>query len=324
MFKNISIPPFFSFVKKGKVHLLLHNDYKELLFKQGIEDIERFFQKYHATEIYLNGRTPHPLIPIQNGQRVVLRKYSHGGLLKALTRNLYLFGSRSFRELILTEAIRAYGIPTVQPICAAHRLIIPPLYHPYLLTLEVPHAMNLIEYFQKVGNNPSQENILYKRKVIRAAGLLLRKFHQTGFYHGDLQLKNLLVVDDQILLIDFDRSYRKPSLSNRERMKNLLRLNRSAEKWSQLGLPITQTDRLRFFLAYAEKDSEILETLRKSLRAYSISLFFHRIGWTIEKIARNFNLGTKPLKKKSELINSLKIEKTSSTKSPLTPLFQIP
>jgi hypothetical protein len=92
------------------------------------------------------------------------------------------------------------------------------------------------------------------------------------------------VAGEQILLIDFDRSYRKSSLSIQERMKNLLRLNRSVEKWKRFGLPITQTDRWRFFSAYAEGDVKIREAMKKALWNYPLHSFFDRLGWDIEKI----------------------------------------
>ena len=144
--------------------------------------------------------------------------------------------------------------------------------------------MDLIQYLQEIGTYPSRENLLLKRKTIRSVGLLIRQFHQAGFFHGDLQLKNILVAGDQILLIDFDRSYRKPALSLQERMKNLLRLNRSAEKWKRLGLPITRTDRWRFFLAYAGGDKKIGEAMERALRTYSLRFLFYRFGWSLERI----------------------------------------
>jgi hypothetical protein len=95
-------------------------------------------------------------------------------------------------------------------------------------------------------------------------------------------LKNILVSGDRILIIDFDRSYRKRILSTGKRMKNLLRLNRSVEKWRRMGLPITRTDRWRFFIAYAGKDKEIREAMRKVLRTYRLRYFFYRISWALE------------------------------------------
>lgn len=287
MFINIPIPRSFSLVKKEKVYLLLKEEYKDFLLQQGIEDLKSFLKRSIPTTRYWNGRTPHPSIPLEDGKRMVVRQYSHGGLFQAITRNLYLFGSRSFQELALTEEIRSCGIPTIQPIGAIHCLVLRPLYQACLLSLEVPHATDFIQYFQKIGAHPSRENLSQKRKAIRSAGHLLRQFHQAGFYHGDLQLKNILVAGNQPLLIDFDRSYRKPILSLREKMRNLLRLNRSVEKRKRLGLPFTRTDRWRFFLAYAGEDRKIRETMRKTLRTYSVRSFFYQIGWTLQRIYRS-------------------------------------
>lgn len=286
MFKNIPIPSTFSSIKKGKVLLLIKEEYKDFLLREGIEDPEGFLKSHQHGTTYLSGRVPHPCIPIGDGKRVVVRLYSHGGLFRTFTRNLYLFGSRSFQELALTEEIRSSGIPTIEPIAAIHQLIFSLLYKAYFLSLEIPGAMDLIQYFQKTANPPSPENLILKRKTIRSIGLLLQKFHQAGFFHGDLQLKNILLAGDQSFLIDFDRSYRKPILSLRERVKNLFRLNRSVEKWRCLGLPITRTDRWRFLQAYAGGDNKIREAMQKALRSCSLRSFFYRCGWTLEDIFR--------------------------------------
>jgi hypothetical protein len=70
-------------------------------------------------------------------------------------------------------------------------------------------------------------------------------------------------------------------------IKNLLRLNRSVEKWKRSGLPITRTDRWRFFLTYAGEDKKIREAMEKTLRTYSLRLLLHRLGWTVEKIVQS-------------------------------------
>jgi len=284
MFKHIQIPPSFSLIKKGKVLILLEKRYKEALLKQGIDDLKTFLNKNSKVSHYLKGRAPHPSVPLEDDKRMVVRQYSHGGLFRAITGNLYFFGARSFRELALTEEIRSCGIPTIQPIGALHHRVFFLFYKAYFLSLEVPHAIDLIQCFTEMGPHPSRESLRLKRKTIRSAGLLIRQFHQTGFFHRDLQLKNILVAGDQLLLIDFDRSYRKPRLSTRKKMKNLLRLNRSMEKWRRLGLPITRTDRWRFFLAYAGDDEEIREVMERALRTYSLRLLFYRFGWAVEKI----------------------------------------
>jgi hypothetical protein len=285
MLKRIPIPPFFSLTRSGKVSALLKDGYKDILLKQGIDDFETFLKKNRQASRYHRGRTDHPSIPLDDGNRMVLRHYSHGGLLRTFTGSLYCFGARSFQELAITEEIRSCGIPTVEPIGAIHQTTgFPPLYRAYLLTLEVPGALNGIQYLEKIGKKPGRGALHHKRKMLRNSGLLLRQFHQSGFFHQDLQLRNILVAGDRILVIDFDRSYRKPILSTRARMKNLLRLNRSTEKWKRSGLPITRTDRWRFFLAYAGEDKEIRQAMERALHTYSVRSRFYRFGWALEKL----------------------------------------
>jgi tRNA A-37 threonylcarbamoyl transferase component Bud32 len=113
--------------------------------------------------------------------------------------------------------------------------------------------------------------------------VLLRQFHQAGFFHGDLQLKNILVSEEKPFLIDFDHSYQRGILTAPEKRKNLLRLNRSVEKWKRLGLPISRTDRLRFFKAYAGEDNEIWKVMGKALRTYALRLLLYRLGWALQR-----------------------------------------
>ncbi len=284
MFKRVFVPPSFSLIKKGKCLLLLKDGYRDLLLQRGIENLEIFLKNHLEATRYRKGRSPHPSIPIKNGERMIVRRYSHGGLLGPFTRDLYLFGSRSFQELVLTEAIRSSGIPTVEPVGAIHRLGPFPFYRPYLLLLEIPDAIDLAQYLQEIGSSPSPQDLVQKHKLIRSAGLLLRRFHDQGFFHRDLQLKNILIAGEELLLIDFDRSYRKIPLTYGDRMRNLLRLDRSAEKWKRLGLPISRTDRCRLYLAYAGNDVKIKEAIRRTVRTYSIRHLSYRMGWAFERL----------------------------------------
>jgi 3-deoxy-D-manno-octulosonic acid kinase len=284
MFKRIDIPPSYSQIRTGKVFLVLKEKYRDNLLQQGIEDIEGFLEARRETSKYLHGRTPHPSVPLKDEERMVIRLYSHGGIFRFLTRDLYLFGTRSVQELALTEKILSCEIPTIQPIGAIHRSALLLFYKAYLLSLEISGATDLIQYFQQIGPHPSREQLIQKRKTIRSAGLLIHQFHGAGFFHGDLQLKNILLSGEQLFLIDFDRSYQKEVLTSDEKKKNLLRLNRSVEKWKRFGLPITRTDRFRFFQAYAERDEEIGKTMAKALRTYSVRHRFYRWKWALQKI----------------------------------------
>ncbi len=284
MSRNIDIPRSYFPIKKNKVLLALKEEYRDDLLDQGIEDIEAFLRKHRDTSKYLLGRTPHPSVSLKNGKRMVVRQYSHGGLFRILTRDLYLFGARSIRELALTDEILSRGIPTIQPIGAIHRSVFLLFYKAYLLSLEISGAKDLIQYFKEIGPHPSRERLLHKRRTIHSVGLLIHQFHEAGFFHGDLQLKNILVSGEQVFLIDFDRSYQRDLLTIDEKKKNLLRLNRSVEKWKRLGLSITRTDRFRFLRAYAEMDEEMRKTMTKAFQAYSLRHLFYRWSWSFQRI----------------------------------------
>jgi hypothetical protein len=278
MSEAIGIPPSFSLIGKGKVVLLLKEDLEETLLQMGICDIESLLKRSRKTARTLAGRMPHPLLPLPDGRWMVVRRYIHGGLLKGLTGDRFFFGSRSFRELAVTEKIRSCGMATVEPVGAVRLSAFPFFYRAYFLSIEVPGAMNLVQYLsEKTTHQP--QHLPSKRNTLSGVGLLLRRFHDAGFVHRDLQLKNILVAHGEPLLIDFDRCFQKSTLSIRDRMKNLLRLNRSAEKWKQAGLPVTRTDRWRLFCAYAKRDKAILRAGRRIWRTYPVRLFFYRLGW---------------------------------------------
>ncbi|OGP87553.1 MAG: hypothetical protein A2156_15105 [Deltaproteobacteria bacterium RBG_16_48_10] len=286
MLNPILTPPSYSLIKKDRVSLLLKETYRDLLLQQGIEDFETFLKRYGQISPHLKGRTLHFLVPLRDGRNMVIRRYSHGGWFRFFTRDLYLSGSRSFQELCLTEEVQSSGIPTLQTVGAIRASVFPFFYKAYLLSLEIPNAEDSTRYLLKTISHPVRECLIEKRKMIHSAAILVKQFHQAGFFHRDLQLKNILIAEGKPLLIDFDRSYRKKVLTLRERTDNLLRLDRSVEKWKRLGLPLTRTDRWRFFLAYSQSDPSMREALKEALRTYSIHSFFHRCVWSLQRGSR--------------------------------------
>jgi len=288
MSNHAPVPSSYSFIHKGKVSLLLKAKYQPQLLRMGIEDFGPFLKEYGQLAPNLRGRTSHFSVRLQDGQKIVIRRYSHGGGFRFLTRDLYLLGSRSFEEIRLTEEIRSAEISTVEPVGAARVRAFFFFYRAYFLSLEVPDADDGARFLLRIGASASREALLKKRNAIRSAGLLLQRFHQSGFFHRDLQLRNILIAGSQLYLIDFDRSYRKQALSSEERMNNLLRLNRSVEKWRSSGLRLTRSDRWRFFQTYSGRDSRQREAFRKKVHAYRLLLSFHQYLWKIQRRIKAF------------------------------------
>jgi tRNA A-37 threonylcarbamoyl transferase component Bud32 len=92
-----------------------------------------------------------------------------------------------------------------------------------------------------------------KRATLREVGRVVRVAHDAGLYHGDLQLRNVLVRHDEkpaVFLVDLDKAGWRQPLRRRSRAMNLLRLSRSAAKAARSDLCITKTDMVRFLKGY--------------------------------------------------------------------------
>jgi len=114
----------------------------------------------------------------------------------------------------------------------------------------IPPTTGCEEVFRPVLNS------LPARREPRC-GAVIRRMHDLGVFHADLQVENLLVGDSAVHIIDFDNATIKPVVTRAARSRNLLRLKRSFEK---RGLPLEAFELI--LGGYArEKPPQWLETL---------------------------------------------------------------
>ncbi|MCI0509933.1 3-deoxy-D-manno-octulosonic acid kinase [Chromohalobacter marismortui] len=155
-------------------------------------------------------------------ERWALRPYRRGGLIARLSDARYawtgLERTRAFREMRLTAELKRRGLPVPTPVAAAvwhHTLS----YEAALITRLIPDVTALAERLPTA--TPA---------LLRRVGHTVRRFHDAGLDHVDLNARNLLVdADDGIWLIDFDRCrLRTPG---RWQEANLERLGRSLAKF---------------------------------------------------------------------------------------------
>lgn len=153
---------------------------------------------------------------------LVLRHYRRGGLIARLVTDLYAWPGaarvRSFRELRLLAELERLGLPAARPV-AAHYVRSGLAYRADLLTLAIPGARTLA---QRVG--PDLPDAAWA-----AVGACIRRFHDAGVCHADLNAHNVLFdAHDAVHLVDFDRGeLRAPGAWRRA---NLARLDRSLQK----------------------------------------------------------------------------------------------
>jgi len=109
----------------------------------------------------------------------------------------------------------------------------------FIITEKIPDSSSLEE---KLPEN--------RENFIENLAAFVRKFHDTGFRHRDLYLCHIFCnLQGQFTLIDLNRVFKPLFFSQKYLIKDLTQLYYSAPSDS-----VTKMDRLRFFLAYLQKD----------------------------------------------------------------------
>lgn len=161
----------------------------------------------------------------------VLRFYRRGGVPGKFIHDWYLFTglerTRPWREWRLLATMYALGLPVPRPIAARVRRGWLG-YHGAIITETVPG-----ESLARLLLDDAMDDAAW-----RAVGRCIRRFHDAGIWHADLNAHNILVHraggEDIVHLIDFDRGRMRPQ-DTAWRQGNLARLQRSLEKISGEG-----------------------------------------------------------------------------------------
>lgn len=158
----------------------------------------------------------------------VLRHYRRGGLFAKLLGDRYLRvgaeRSRPFREWRLLAELTREGLPVPHPVAA--RLSCHGLFcRADLITGRIEGAVTLVDHLAEDDGPPLDW---------AALGTCLRRFHDHGIWHADLNARNILTrTGAEFFLIDFDRGRRRRP--GRWQRANLERLRRSLRKMYQAG-----------------------------------------------------------------------------------------
>jgi 3-deoxy-D-manno-octulosonic acid kinase len=156
-------------------------------------------------------------------RRLVLRHYRRGGAIARISHDRYFWQSenatRPFAEWQLTYRLHRAGLPVPAPIAARYQ------HNGLTYTGDI-----ITERLSTVGSlaeclGTGALSIL----TWIAIGRCIRRFHDLGVCHADLNAHNLLLDEDaKVYMIDFDRcQLRKAGIW---RDGNLVRLRRSLEK----------------------------------------------------------------------------------------------
>lgn len=170
---------------------------------------------------------PDRLLP--GWKRVLVRPYSHGGILRRVRGRTFLGPGRALRELAVNHAALRRELP------------VPPQFG---LTLHrrgalrwrmeawigwIPGAVPFSAALRDRSMRPAR-----KRRLLDAAAAAIRRCHDGGLLHHDLNSRNVVVRREgenwRAWLIDLDRARLVPRLPVRARIGQIARLFRSLAK----------------------------------------------------------------------------------------------
>lgn len=183
-------------------------------------DIEEWFLK-EKFEIQQQDNTI-----LINEKKWIKKHYIRKGLMTFLG-DLYLNSSiqssRSYLEFLLLNSLHKNGFPTCRPIMG------------WITKNKFTYTANLItEYIPSINLKNYIEQNKMEKKDWHTVGVLIAKLHQQNVFHGDLNITNILVNEndgelEKFLLIDFDKSKQK-FMTYKDKQSNLNRISRSLKK----------------------------------------------------------------------------------------------
>jgi lipopolysaccharide kinase (Kdo/WaaP) family protein len=174
--------------------------------------------------------------------RVVVRHNMRGGWLAKLNKDLFVFPTRGFRELIASLRLRASGVSTPEVVAYVSYPKNIVLRRSDVATREIPNGHDLSVALKKVIDHD------HRVMVLNAIVTLLKALTQAGAHHPDLNLKNILLTAGEgpgldAHVLDVDRVRFSSPGSPLVAKANLDRLIRSLRKWRDLHeLPYSAED----------------------------------------------------------------------------------
>ena len=206
-------------------------------------------------------------------KRLVCRQYLHGGLFRALTKDLFLSDRRCRREAEILAYLGRQGFPVAEAVCALseNRGLTKRL---YLVTGLIEDSQDLLDYLNQSG--PRQ-----RLRTIKRFAQLLWRLEQAGIFHPDLHLNNVLVTPKkELLFLDFDKACRK-AITEKDVESMLWRLARFADKMAKQGtFRAQQREKMLFLRTYERLSGHGIVAVmeKKSVRKGLL----HKIGWAVE------------------------------------------
>jgi tRNA A-37 threonylcarbamoyl transferase component Bud32 len=235
----------------------------------------------------LAGRRPLFELPTTEGTLLV-RRFSHGGLLRWLTGARFSDPLRPFRELCTSTALAALHVQTPEVVAARARRAGGFGWRLDLVTRRVEDTIDLGRFVAMVRRGERKGSEL--RRVLTASGAFVRRLHDVGLVHADLTPNNMLVEiaslarrTPRLWIVDLEGARFESPLGDEARRANLCRLLRFvARREERHGRVLGRTDFLRFMRGYDPTGDRWKSDWVAIDAAHERSRSWHRWGWWLE------------------------------------------
>lgn len=187
-------------------------------------------------------------LTLASGVRVFAK---HDRSARLLDRLRFLRGrSRARDEFRNLQTVAALGVAVTPPLCYGHVQRWGATEHAVLVTTAVNGAENLFELWPTLGASERAE-------MLARLGQILRRLHDSGLWHRDLNAGNVLVVDGAPVLVDLQKARKQLALTHRQRTNDLALLAddlaRIADPQAAMAAALPDDDLAALLGAYGEK-----------------------------------------------------------------------
>ncbi len=223
------------FIRQNGTHILYDGDAAPR-FSPDWFDLDALRRAGAVERETRSGRAPAVFFSAQ-GDALVLKHYRRGGLPGRFVRDAY-FGVkegavRSFREWRLLAELQRLKLPAPRPCAARYRRcgISKMYYTADLITFRIPGTRPLSQALARGNNQSDHDAGRPPSEQWRAIGATIRRFHDAGVHHADLNAHNVLLGESaaEVFLVDFDKA-RVITADDARLQANLKRLRRSLDK----------------------------------------------------------------------------------------------
>lgn len=153
-------------------------------------------------------------------------------------------------EFNTASRLKEFGINTPKTLCCGEQWGKIFEKRSFIITEKIPDAESLERRLPECFAAPATaDNLQHRRNFITSLAEFVARFHKTGYRHRDLYFSHIFHDDsNRFYLIDLARAFRPILLGRRFQIKDIAQLHFSAP-----GRLFSNTDRLRFYLRYAER-----------------------------------------------------------------------